>query len=147
LIGTGLAVLGAGGGVAVGLLTHHEPSEVDIPDPKVLRAAVQAEQDLLAGLSGGVPDVPSDLLRALRADHQAHLTALRASVAVALGSPSPSLAPAPRSPGSNSRVRIRALEAAAAQAAAHRAAALTGPDAALLASIAACEATHAELLS
>jgi hypothetical protein len=42
---------------------------------------------------------------------------------------------------------LRAAETAAGGDAARRAAALTGADAVLLASIAACEAGHAELLS
>jgi hypothetical protein len=42
---------------------------------------------------------------------------------------------------------LRSAETAAAGAAAKRALTLTGRDAALLASISACEATHAELLS
>jgi hypothetical protein len=151
LAGVGLAVIGGAAGVGAGLLVDRSSDAADVPDPKVLLAAVHAEQDLIASiddtLQTGPKDVSAALLRALRTDHQAHLSALLATVAVAVGTPSPSVSPARRRPGRLlSREQFRMLEAAGAKAAAARALSLTGRDAALLASISACEASHAELL-
>jgi hypothetical protein len=87
------------------------------------------------------------MLGQLRADHVAHRDALLAALDEALGATSPRPTAAPPAAGSLTRAELRVAEqAASAQAAAH-AAQLAGRDAALLASIAACEAGHAELLS
>jgi hypothetical protein len=151
LAGAGLALIGGGAGVGAGLLVDRSPDAVHVPDPKLLLAAVHAEQELIASiddtLDSGPKDVPAALLQTLRADHQAHLSALLATVAVVLGAASPTVSAAPRRPGRLlSREQFRMLEAAGAKAAAARALGLTGRDAALVASISACEASHAELL-
>jgi hypothetical protein len=91
-------------------------------------------------------------------DHLAHERALAALVSAdgsdarAAGSSSPSPSPSPSrsdSPHTRppTRAALRAGESAAATRAAALATTLSGPGAAVLASIAACEATHAELLS
>jgi hypothetical protein len=152
LLGTGLAVLGAGGGIAVGALVDRSPDEVEVPNPQVLLAAAQSERELIAGIDETLATAPkhpsAELLRVVRANHQAHLVALHAAVAVVVGTTSSGVStPPPRSGRELSPEQFRILEAAAARAAAARALTLTGRDAALLASISACEATHAELLS
>lgn len=124
---------------------------------QALRAAAQAERDLLATVAAALKHAHGAhraALQTLRADHTAHLRAIDAAVADALYPTAPSSTASPSaqhaSPPPSGKVRIaevRAGEQKAASAAAARAAALTGRDAALLASIAACEATHAELLS
>jgi hypothetical protein len=116
-------------------------------------------------------------LRAIRADHVAHLTALRAAIVddvYPLAAPSPfaagsasvsasnsaasGSASGPSSPGASRSASstagapvpvsdIRAGELRASRGAAARAARMSGRDAALLASIAASEASHAELLA
>lgn len=147
LAGTGLAVLGAAGGVTAGLLVDRSPDEVQPPNPAVLLAAVGAERALLRHfdtVSGG--GSLHRLLQQIRADHEAHLAALLAAATLAAGA-SPSAVPTAALGPPMTRDELRAAESAAARAAAQRALTLTGPDAALLASIAACEATHAELLS
>ena len=150
LVGTGLAVLGAGGGVTAGMLVNRSPDEVDVPNPQTLLAAAEAERTLIAGIDAALAAQSSlrPVLRQVRADHAAHLAALSAAVAVATGNASPSGSPTRvRPPTAPGRDLLRSAETAAAGAAAKRALTLTGRDAALLASISACEATHAELLS
>jgi hypothetical protein len=149
LAGAGLAVLGAGAGVAVGLLRHRTADQAEVPDPQTLLAAARAERELMGSLDAELAgqSSPRPLLRQVRADHAAHLAALTAAVAAANGgapSGSPTAPPPPSTaPG---RDALRQAEVAAAGAAARRALVVTGRDAALLASISACEATHAELL-
>jgi hypothetical protein len=157
VLGAGLAVLGAGGGVAVGLLVDRTPDHVTVPRPRTLLAAAAAERTLLAQVDAALAGDASlrTVLRQVRADHAAHLAALTAAVELATGAAASSGAASgsgsagarvPR-PAPSSRDQLRAAEAAAASAGAQRALALTGRDAALLASISACEATHAELLA
>jgi hypothetical protein len=144
----GLAVvLGAGGGAIVELVRNpkHRPA-LPPPAPGALLAAVESERVLIADLdatTGGPPAVRRVVVAA-RADHAAHLHALSALVAryrrVAPGQRR-------RHRGSpRTLAQLRAAEQHAAVVAARRARALEGGSAALLASIAACEATHAELL-
>ncbi len=149
LAGGAAVLLGAGVGVAVELLTHGSPAPEQPHPPQVLLDAVAAEQSLLADLdatTGGTAGVRAVIVQ-VRADHAAHLAALRGLVdsygvaAGATASPRPS--PARGSP--RTRTALRAAEIRASAAAARRAAALSGSRATLFASIAACEATHAEL--
>ena len=87
------------------------------------------------------------LLGQARADHAAHLHALEQLVAT-YPTPAPSATSTPAPAGTpRTLVALRSAESAAATASAERARRLTGGPAALLASIAACEATHAELLA
>lgn len=157
LIGGGIAVLAAaGGGIALGVATT--PAAGEHPStaarvPAELAAAVAAETELIAGIDsvlGTARGHTKRALREIRADHVAHLAALRASIVddvyplatpSASGSPSASRPPAAPSPD------VRAAELRASRAAAARAGRLSGRDAALLASIAASEASHAELLA
>lgn len=149
LVGAGLAVLGAGGGVVAGLLVDRSSDETEVPNPAVLLAAAKAERDLLDAVSDVGPrnEPLRSLLDQIRADHEAHLAALLAEVAVATGSGTlTGFRPLPFGVGLE-RDGLRRRESAAAATAAKRALSLTGRDAALLASISACEASHAELLS
>jgi hypothetical protein len=145
------AVLGAGGGVVAGL-AHRSPRSAPPPaPPSVLVAALAAENALVRDLdatTGGDAAVRRIIVSA-RADHAAHAQALRGLLAAhphAASTASTSTAPAPRGTA-RTRAQLRAAEQHAAAQAGARAAAARGEVAALLASIAACEATHVELLS
>jgi hypothetical protein len=143
LAGGAAVLLGGGAGVAVELAGRSSPTGPTAA-PAPLIAALRAERALIADLdatTGGSGRVRSVISQA-RADHAAHLSALRGVLAGYAHSESPAKPHGrPRS-----QAQLRAAEGAAAQAAAQRATRLTGATAALLASIAACEATHAELL-
>lgn len=141
----GLAVL-AGGGAGVGAeyWRHRPPAPLPRP-PALLLEAAAAERALIADLdatTGGAPSVRR-LLTAARADHAAHLSALE-DLLTAYRTPSPSPSPVPGTP--RTLAQLRSAEQQAATAAGTRADASSGARAALLASIAACEASHAELL-
>ena len=144
----GLAVvLGAGGGAIVELVGNpkHRPAPPP-PAPRALLAAVDAERALIADLdatTGGPPAVRRVIVAA-RADHAAHLHAL-----TALATRYRRVAPGERRRHRGSPrtlAQLRTAEQHASAAAARRARTVDGGSAALLASIAACEATHAELL-
>jgi hypothetical protein len=157
LFGGGLAVV-AGAGAGVGAEYWRDRPATPPPRqhaPAALRAALAAEHGLLAALDASLPTAgPADAaLRQVRADHAAHARALAAAVAQAGGLP-----PGARATASGSAVasrpqpprsvaQLQEAEAGASRRAAERAGSLSGRDAALLASIAACEASHAELLS
>ncbi|SHG75768.1 hypothetical protein SAMN05443575_2709 [Jatrophihabitans endophyticus] len=148
LAGAGTVVLAGGGGVGAAFLRRESGTHAERP-PAPLRAAVAAERRLIADLdatTGGTASVRGVLVQA-RADHAAHLRALEAVVA-GYGAPA-AAATASRSPAGTPRsaAELRAAEHRASQQAAARAGTLHGRSAALLASIAACEATHAELLA
>ncbi|HEY7007800.1 MAG TPA: hypothetical protein VH395_02600 [Jatrophihabitantaceae bacterium] len=163
LIGGGIAVLAAaGGGIALGVAT--EPAAGEHPStaariPAELAAAVAAETALIAHVDSALGTARPHVRRALReirADHVAHLAALRAAIAddvYPLTTPSASASGSvsgsvpPPSPAPVPTPDVRAGELRASRAAAARAARLSGRDAALLASIAASEACHAELLA
>jgi len=153
LLGAGVVVVagGVGAGIAAGQ-PRHRPEEHRPSAPAELHAALDRELSLLAGLDAALhatpaPGAPTTVLRAARADHTAHATALRSAIvaypapAASNTSPTAPLAAAP------TVAQLRAAEIMAGRTAAGESAALTGADAALLASIAACEATHAELLA
>lgn len=115
------------------------------PDPVVAaaareRALLAAYDDLLARHPGLAP-----LLSTYRADHAAHLHALEPG-AVVSATVTPAPRRSPRKAEAQARRRLRALEARTAEA--HARAAVSAPlaQAGLLASLAACEAAHAELL-
>jgi hypothetical protein len=142
----GLAVLvGAGGGIAAGVVRPLHPHHSGKPAPADLIDALASERVLISRLESTLGQDPG--LRAvyavLHADHVAHATALEAALRKYRPAASPVL-PAPgRSPGKQQQ---RAAETTNAAAAAKRAARLSGTDATLLASIAACEASHVEVL-
>jgi hypothetical protein len=154
LAGGAAALVGAGAGVAAGFWTNDTPPARRPAPPQVLVAAAAAERALLADLdatTGGTPAVRS-VIRQVRADHAAHLGALLGLLATypapAGDRPSAALGSASAPPGApRTRAALRDAERRAAAAAAARADRLTGGHAALLASIAAAEATHADLLA
>lgn len=144
----GAAVVLAGGvGSAIGALrpiAGHGPAG---HPPADLVAALSAESVLIAAIdatTGGAASVRS-ALRQVRADHVAHHVALEAAVDAY---PSPPPRAAPVSSGAAEALDVAGLRHAEERASARattRAARLAGSDATLLASIAACEASHAEL--
>ncbi|HEX3336548.1 MAG TPA: hypothetical protein VHS54_08805 [Jatrophihabitans sp.] len=149
LAGGGAVLLGGGAGAVAGIVRDGAAPKPN-PPPAALVAAVEAERGLIADLdatTGGPPAVRRVIV-ASRADHAAHLAALRAVLArYDAAQPAPgSTASAPRGTP-RTTAELRAAERVASSTAARRAATLAGADAVLLASIAACEATHAELLS
>jgi hypothetical protein len=114
------------------------------PDVAIRAAAVAREERLLDLYSAAAPSTPgvAGTLASIRAEHEAHLAALRprpASPSASTGSPRSLPAVAPRA-------LVHAERAAAAE---HAAAALTAsrPLAALLASLAGSEASHAVVLT
>jgi hypothetical protein len=147
LAGGVLVVLGAGAGVGAEFVhDDHAAKPLPVP-PAALVAAAAAERTLLADLdatTGGAPEVRR-VISQVRADHAAHLAALTDLLARyrKLG---PSQTPSAVPGTARTLKQLNAAEQAASTAAAERAAGLDGGLAALLASIAACEATHAELL-
>lgn len=151
LVGGGVLLLAAGGGVATEFLLHDSAAPRQAPRaPRALLAAVDAERALIADLdatTGGSRAV-RQVIRQARADHEAHLRALRPLLAKyrrprASGS---AKADTPRG-RPRTAAQLRDAERRASSTAALHAEASEGSFAALLASIAACEATHAELLS
>ncbi|HLY32895.1 MAG TPA: hypothetical protein VKQ07_00055 [Jatrophihabitantaceae bacterium] len=146
LVGTAAVVLGAGGGVAAGELRRLHPHHSGIPAPADLVAALSAEWTLIARVEYAVArgSVAHGAVAAIRADHGAHADALVA----ALRDYAPAQVPtAPVQTAPASRLQLRAAESAAATRAAAAAARLDGRVAVLLASIAASEASHAEVLA
>jgi len=101
------------------------------------------ERQLIAGATAARATQPSDpVLAALVTDHQAHLAAIEA--AIGSSSPMPASTPTATPPTAS---QLTASEQSAHDAAAAGSATLSGAAAVLLASIAACEAGHVELLS
>lgn len=145
LIGTLAVVAGAGGGVAAGLIRPLHPHHPGKPAPADLVDALTEENALIARLQAKAGRSPAlrTIFDALLADHVAHQTALAAALEKYEPATTPRQPPVPRAP---SKDQQRTAESAAAARAAKRAARLTGPEAALVASIAACEASHAEAL-
>jgi hypothetical protein len=159
LLGGGAAVVaGAGAGVGVEFWRDRPRPAPKPPRPAVLVAALAGERGLIAALDAALPGAGADraTLRAVRSDHVAHERALATAVAQAgradLATPAPAAAssapasPAPSTPPPDAAA-LRRAETAASRRAAARAGRLSGRDATLLASIAASEAGHAELLA
>jgi hypothetical protein len=124
--------------------------------PAQLPAAVGAERELLATVEAalhGARGASKAALRAIRADHRRHLAALQAAIgadsfpaAAPTGAVPSGSASALPSGQSASVADVRTAEQRASKAAAARALLVSGRDAGLLASIAASEACHVELL-
>ena len=146
LAGGTAVLIGAGAGVAADFV-HGAPTPA-APEqaPAALRAARADEQALLAAVRRARADgsLTRDLAELLISDHEAHLAALTAALAGYAKSGRSGAGP---TAGRADRASLRALEHRASHTAAERAARLSGPSAALLASIAACEATHAQVLA
>ena len=164
---TGLVAAGAG--VVVGFATRRDstsPAAALTPHvPAQLLDARAAEEALVVTAEAALRHARGtdrQALRAVRDDHRAHLAALRSAIgadafpgpAPTAASSAPGTATSPATPGASgsapppaavSTAQVRTAEQRAAKAAAARALLVTGRDAALLASIAACEATHVEL--
>jgi hypothetical protein len=150
LVVGGLALVFAGAGAWVAVRRDDSSTAPQaVADTSELAAAAAAERALIAriDLLAKHPRGHGPTLAAIRADHVAHHAALLAARAdllypqtpprerpVAVSGPAPRLAD------------LRGDEQQASHAAARRAAKLSGRSAALLASIAASEAIHAELL-
>jgi hypothetical protein len=153
LVGGGVAVLaGAGGGVGAAFAQSKPRPPVPPPPPADLLAALAAERTLIASVAAALSARPASraVLAQIHADHEAHARALEAAIAPTTVRPDPAASPLPSSsppPPVPGTAALRAAETAAAHTAASRAAASTGRNATLLASISACEATHAELLT
>lgn len=134
---------GAGAGIAAAFARPRRAKPPAVHP--ALRTALAREQRLLALSDRLATDDPS-LARQLRTDHRAHARAVEAAIREVGAVAVPSTATASRPEPVPSRAHVRSAEASAAAAAAADAARLRGRQAALLASIAACEAGHAELL-
>lgn len=141
----GAAVLLGGGAGVLGEVLHETSPAPATPAPGALGSAFEAERVLLATVDAmAVPHENREVLAQIRADHAAHLHALRRLLATY--PPSRKLPTGPGSGQPRTLAQLRGVESQAAVGAAQRAAQLDGAAAALLASIAACEAGHAELL-
>lgn len=151
LVVGGLAAVAAGGG-AWWALSADGTKSASVPTALLdqLRAARAAEDELMATLDAARKHAGAHgaAMGQLRADHLAHARAIDALVADALypAKPTASAPPVSTPSGRIPIAVIKANETRAARAAARRATTLTGQAAVLLASIAACEASHVELL-
>jgi hypothetical protein len=151
LIVGGLAVVAAGGGVWWALSDDGAKSAA-VPTALIdqLDAARTSEYALIVAVQVALkhPGPRAAALRQLHADHVDHATAIEALIADEMYPAKATRAPVsvyvPK--GRIPIAQVRLDESGAARAAAARAAKLPGRAAVLLASIAACEATHAELL-
>jgi hypothetical protein len=156
------AVLATGGALALAACLPAENPQPPRPDPDLrLRRAVAGEVRVLvaayAAVAAAVPDAGSARLarlRSLAAEHEAHVVALEGpqptaspSPSTSTGSPSPSAAP-PQVPSTPAAAVtwLAGLERAAADRRTGQVLAARADLGRLLASIAACESTHADLL-
>ena len=144
----GVVAAAAAGGALVALIRPDAVSGHPPAAPDWLSAALAREQQLLSGLDAATRADPALRVRLapLRADHAAHLEVLQGLLS--RYGPTPASASGSNAPPAPVGVAgVRRAELAASRATA--AAALTAPggDAGLLASIAACEATHAAVLT
>jgi hypothetical protein len=150
LIVGGLAVLAAGGGVAWAL--RDDATKSAAPPTALLDqlgAARTSEYALIVALQVALrrPGSSASMLRQLHSDHVAHATAIEGLIADETYPVKASQGPVSvYVPKRVPLAEVRSAESAAARTAAARAANLPARAAVLLASIAACEATHAELL-
>ena len=159
------AVLATGGALALAACLPAENPQPPRPDPDLrLRRAVAAQVRVLvaayAAVAAAVPDAGSARLarlRSLAAEHEAHVVALEGpppraaspspSPSTSTGSPSPSAAP-PQVPATPAAAVtwLAGLERAAADRRTGQVLKAGADLGRLLASIAACESTHADLL-
>jgi hypothetical protein len=147
---TGLAGLAAGAALAGCWPLSKKPDAH--PSPHPLTPVVAGTVALVDRYQATIAAVPSlaGRLQPLVADHRAHLDALRSAMGLASPSPTPSGAASPStSVAPDPAAALAALRTAeqAAQADAGRAClAAAAEHAALVGSIAACRATHVEVL-
>jgi hypothetical protein len=157
------AVLATGGALALAACLPADTPRPPRPDPDLrLRRTVAAEVRVLvaayAAVAAAVPDAGSARLarlRSLAAEHEAHVVALDGprpspspSPSTSTGSPSPPAAPPqPPSTPAAAVTWLAGLERAAAHRRTGQVLAAGADLGRLLASIAACESTHADLLA
>jgi hypothetical protein len=149
----GLLAAAAAGGALVALIRPDAVSGHPPGAPGWLPAALAREQQLLHGIDAAIRADPTLGVRLtpLRADHTAHLQLLqglssRYGPTPAGGSGSSATRPTP-TPTPTGVAGVLRAELAASRATAAAALTAAGGDAGLLASIAACEATHAVVLA
>jgi hypothetical protein len=149
----GLVAAAAAGGALVALIRPDAVSGHPPGAPDWLPAALAREQQLLHGINAAIrADATLGVrLTPLRADHTAHLQLLqglssRYGPTPAGGGGTSAIAPTP-TPTPAGVAGVRRAELAASRATAAAALTAAGGDAGLLASIAACEATHAVVLA
>ena len=145
----GLVAAAAAGGALVALIRPDAVSGHPPGAPDWLPAALAREQQLVHGIDAAIRADPTLGVRLtpLRADHTAHLQLLqglssRYGPTPAGGSGSSATTPTPTGVAG-----VRRAEIAASRATAAAALTAAGGYAGLLASIAACEATHAVVLA
>jgi hypothetical protein len=145
LLGAGLVALSAGAGTVVGASRSSKPRLRHVPPPQLLVDAADRERVLIATIDAAITadSTKSASLAPLRADHEAHLAALQALVERAVTPSPPSPSGSPSVAGTDVLAALRAAQASGASASASA----TGGLAALLASISACEAGQAVLLT
>jgi phage shock protein A len=148
LAGAGLSVAG------VAACTGPQPTPPD-PVATALKALLQAEKSLVASYDQAVAKFGSltGRVQSVRADHAEHVKALTALLARLDAEPTPSASAQPLagsvSAGSSSGARqeLAALEQKQATAAVALCLSADGDDATLLASLAASENSHVEVLT
>jgi hypothetical protein len=155
------AVLATGGALVLAACLPAENPHPPRPDPDLrLRRAVALEVRVLvaayAAVAAAFPDAGSARLarlRSLAAEHEAHIVALEGppptaspSPSTRTGSPNPSAPPQVPSTPAAAVTWLAGLERAAAARRTGQVLAAGADLGRLLASIAACEATHADLL-
>ena len=145
----GIVIAGGAAGVAAGFV---EPVRRQVnPErgaPAQLRITFEREQSLVAALAAAARELPASqgVLDQVRADHAAHAAAIQSALAAYPASTTPSTPAGTTSTSPpSSLARLRDAERTAARLAAAESKALSGANAALLASISACESVHAEL--
>jgi len=120
------------------------------PDVVTLQTVIAAEENMVklyrAAISGDSGTARARQLAPLLAQHQQHLTRLRARLVVPAGtasaSPAPSASAASKAPAKVSTAQLRTAERASATNLVKQLAAVEPALAQLFASIAACDATH-----
>ena len=150
LLGAGAVLLAGGVGAGIAGIQPRRERAVHVTGaPEELPGALARELSLVANLEAALRHDPSRAveLRAARDDHAAHATALRSAISTYVPPSASSAPPASVPPAAPTIAQLWAAELAAARSAAAESGALAGAHAALLASISACEATHAELLT
>lgn len=154
----GITVVSAGGiGSVVAALSHLPARQrtegltsigasARATPPAALVRALAREQQLIAQATRALTTQPGDpILSALIADHKAHAAAIEAAIATASPSPAETAVGTPTT--AVTTAQLKTSEQSAHDAAAADSATVHGAPAVLLASIAACEAGHVELLS
>lgn len=149
-----LAGAGVGSGIAV---LHTDKHTAPAPPPQALVDRLSSEQRLIAAAEAAAVTEPGSaaVITAIRADHLEHAAVLAnliaaasvGTVAVPSAGSGGSTAGPTAAPAVVTVADLVAAEKQAAAAAARHALQLTDRDATVLASIAACEASHVGLLS